>query len=82
MAVSDQPYKGLSCPELRHELSVAVDRRDTFIRKQKGNRTRDGLLNALLIPGLGAVTSDHEDEVAEAKGRVEAIERVIATNCT
>ena len=79
--VSVTPYRDLSCPELRTELRLATAQRDVYINRQKGNRTRDGLLNALVIPGLGAATGDHEDEVAKSKGLVIALEGEIAKRC-
>lgn len=80
-AVSTLQFRDLSCRELRSELRVATAQRDANINRQKGNRTRDGLLNALVIPGLGAVTGDHEDEVAQGKGMVLALENEIAERC-
>lgn len=81
VSVSTIPYKDLSCDELRTELRIATEQRDAYVKKQKGNRTRDGWLNALIIPGAGAVTSDHEDEVAQSKGRVIALEGEIVARC-
>ena len=81
MQVSKVPYRDLSCAELQHELRVATEQRDTYVRRQKSNRTRDGLLNTFVLIGSGALTSDHEDEVAKAKGAVLAIEGEIAARC-
>ena len=80
-SVSVIQYKNLSCEELGTELRLAIAQRDAYIEKQKGNRTRDGLLNVLLLPGLGAVTSDNEDNVAQSKGRVIALEGEIEKRC-
>lgn len=80
-SISPIQFKDLSCEELRLELRFATEQRDAFIRRQKGNRTRDTLLNALVLPGLGAATSDHEVEVANSKGTVIALEREIAKRC-
>lgn len=55
---------------------------DAFWNKQKGNRTRDGLLNALVIPGIGAATPDHEAELSEAKGMLLLLEREVAERCS
>ena len=79
--ISPIQFKDLSCDELKLELRLAIEQRDAYIRRQKGNRTRDTLLNVLVLPGLGAVASDHEIEVADAKGMVVALEREIAKRC-
>ena len=74
-------YESMSCKEVAYELDLAQGRHDALWNKQKGNRTRDGLLNALVLPGLGAATSDHEAELAKAKGSVLALEREYAERC-
>ena len=79
--VSALPYKKFTCDELREELRIAVARRTALTNRQKSNRTRDGLLNVLVLPGLGDATSDHEDELAQAKGVVDALVREIALRC-
>lgn len=79
--VSPVQLKDFPCNELRFELGIAQEQRDAYVKRQSGNRTRDTLLNVLVLPGLGAATGDHETEVAQSKGRVVAIEREIATRC-
>ncbi len=73
--VSPLMYKDLACDEIELEWHHVQARKEALYTRQKGNRTRDGLLNALVIPGLGAVTSDHETEIAEVKGKIEVLER-------
>ena len=48
---------------------------------QRAARNWDIALNWLLLPGLGAVTGDSEREVAEAKGRVLAIQNEYGSRC-
>ena len=79
--VSSVQFAEFSCAELTYELNLAIEQRAAFARRQSGNRTRDTLLNVLVLPGLGAATGDHETEVAESKGRVIAIESALATRC-
>ena len=74
-SVSPHLYEGLTCAELETELRFAYERRDALYKRQKGNRTRDGLLNVLVLPGLGAIAPDHEQEIAEIKGRIEQLYR-------
>lgn len=71
----------LDCDELRSELDRTRMEHDAFWNKQKGNRTRDGWLNALVIPGIGAATPDHEAELSQAKGMLLLLEREVAKRC-
>ena len=80
-SVSAAPYSDLSCDQLKSELRIAIDQRDAYVKKQKGNRTRDILLNSLVLVGSGAITSDHEDEVANSKGKVLMLEGMIDAKC-
>ena len=48
-AISTVQFRDYSCAELRSELRVATEQRDANIARQKDNRTRDGLLNALVL---------------------------------
>ena len=80
-SISSAPYANMSCGELNVELKIATAQRDAFINKQKGNRTRDILLNALYW-GSGPTTTDHEEEVANSKGKVLMIEGTVANKCT
>ena len=38
-------------------------------------------LNLLIIPGTGAITGDSEKELAEAKGRILAIQNEYGSRC-
>ena len=73
--------QSLDCPELRAELERTRIEHDAFWNKQKGNRTRDGLLNVLVVPGIGAATQDHEGELSRAKGMVLLLEQEVAKRC-
>lgn len=80
-SVSTAPYNDLTCDQLKNELRIAVDQRDAYVKRQKGNRTRDILLNSLVLVGSGAITSDHEEEVANSKGKVLMLEGMIESKC-
>ena len=79
--VSAAPYKGLSCELLAVELRRAEEQRDGYIAAQKSARVWDGVLNVLVIPGLGAVTPDETDQVALWKGTVQAIQTEWDSRC-
>lgn len=50
-------------------------------KDQRSSRNWDIALNILIIPGFGAVTGDSEREVAEAKGRILAIQNEYGKRC-
>jgi hypothetical protein len=50
-------------------------------KDQRSARNWDIALNLLIIPGTGAITGDSEKEVAEAKGRVLAIQNEYGSRC-
>jgi hypothetical protein len=50
-------------------------------KDQRAARNWDIALNILLIPGVGAMTGDSERQVAEAKGRVLAIQNEYGSRC-
>ena len=49
--------------------------------EQQQARNMDMALSILIIPGIGALTPDKELEVAQAKGRVLAIQNEYAERC-
>lgn len=79
--VSQARYSDMSCEQLRVEMEIVDQRLVQLSERQRANRTRDGLLNALVIPGLGAATPDQEDAIAQAKGEQVALQRE-SVRCT
>ena len=80
--VSTIPYVKMSCEELEKELILAQETLAIYEKKQRDNRKRDIILNSIVLVGSGAITSDHESEVAKAKGTVIAIESEIGQRCS
>lgn len=81
MKVSPVPYMSMTCGELRIEKLYADQEVETLSGKQDGARSRDMLLNVLVLPGASAIAKDHETELATAKGKVIAIESEMANRC-
>ena len=73
--VSPLLYENLSCEEIDLEMRFVLEKRDALYKRQRGNRTRDTWLNILVLPGVGAATSNQEGEIAEVKGKLEQLER-------
>ena len=79
--MSAEPYRALSCGQLRAKLAEAEVDQAQWEQNQKNDRVWDGVLNVLVIPGLGAVTPDNSKQVADAKGVVVALQREIERRC-
>ena len=65
----------MSCEALTLELELATQRLNILSKKQRSNRNRDGWLNALVLPGIGAATPNQESAIGQTKGEIEAIQR-------
>ncbi len=80
--VSSIRYRQFSCVDLHNELTSAIQNRDSYIKKQSDDRSRDIKSNTFFLPGSGAMNRDHDHEVAESKGIVIAIERELEDRCS
>ena len=65
----------MTCEQLSTELEVVSERLEVLSDRQRANRERDIILNALVIPGLGAAAPNQEAAIAQTKGEIEAIQR-------
>jgi hypothetical protein len=74
-------YQEMSCEGLLLAAQNEGVNLEQVSRDQRSARNWDIALNLLIIPGLGAVTGDSEREVAEAKGRVLAIQNEFGSRC-
>jgi hypothetical protein len=79
--VDTTQYETMSCDGLLMAAQNEGVNLDQVSRDQRAARNWDIALNVLLIPGLGAVTGDSERQVAEAKGRVLAIQNEYGSRC-
>ena len=79
--VDTTQYRTMSCDGLLMAAQNEGVNLDQVSRDQRAARNWDIALNVLLIPGLGAVTGDSERQVAEAKGRVLAIQNEYGSRC-
>ena len=74
-------YEQMSCEGLLLAAQNEGVNLESVSKDQRSARNWDIALNLLLIPGAGAVTGDSEREVAEAKGRVLAIQNEVSRRC-
>ena len=79
--VDTTQYRTMTCDGLLMAASNEGVNLDQVSRDQRSARNWDIALNLLIIPGLGAVTGDSEIQVAEAKGRVLAIQNEYGSRC-
>lgn len=79
--VDTTQYRTMTCDGLLMAAQNEGVNLDQVSRDQRSARNWDIALNLLIIPGLGAVTGDSEIQVAEAKGRVLAIQNEYGSRC-
>ena len=72
--VDTTQYQSMSCEGLLLAAQNEGVNLEQVSKDQRNARNWDIALNLLIIPGTGALTGDSEKEVAEAKGRVLAIQ--------
>lgn len=79
--VDTRQYEGMSCDGLLLAARNEGVNLEEVSKDQRSARNWDIALNLLIIPGLGAMTGDSERAVAEAKGRVIAIQNEFGKRC-
>lgn len=79
--VDTTPYREMTCEGLLLAAENEGVNLELVSRDQRIARNWDIALNWLLLPGIGAATGDSEREVAEAKGRVLAIQNEYGSRC-
>ena len=79
--VDTSAYKNMTCEGLLLAAKNEGVNLESVTKDQRAARNWDIALNILTIPGLGAATGDSERQVAEAKGRVLAIQNEYGSRC-
>ncbi|MYF00591.1 MAG: hypothetical protein F4234_10575 [Gammaproteobacteria bacterium] len=79
--VDTTAYREMTCEGLLLAAQNEGVNLEQVSRDQRTSRNWDIALNILLLPGIGAATGDSEREVAEAKGRVLAIQNEYGSRC-
>ena len=79
--VSSSLYSEMSCRNLELELQSRYSELETLSEQQIDDRSWDIALNIILIPGLGALTDDQEEEIAASKGHIIAIRDQLSERC-
>lgn len=79
--VDTTQYRNMSCEGLLLAANNEGVNLEQVSKDQRSARNWDIALNLLIIPGTGAITGDSEKEVAEAKGRVLAIQNEYGSRC-
>ena len=79
--VSRVPYAEMSCGNLEVQLQSEINNLATLSGEQISARSWDIALNLLIIPGIGALTGDNEEEIGQSKGRILVMQDVYSERC-
>jgi hypothetical protein len=63
------------------ELDREISNLETLSGEQISSRNWDIALNLLIIPGVGALTGDQEEAIAQSKGRLVVMQDEFGTRC-
>ena len=74
-------FEPVPCASLESMMDDEIIRLENLTGEQQFSRNRDIALNVLLIPGLGALTGDREEDIAQAKGRLIAMSGEYNSRC-
>jgi len=80
-AVSRVGYINMSCENLSLQMAQEISNLENLTGEQLSSRNWDIALNILLIPGIGALTGDQEEAIAQSKGRMVVMQDEYATKC-
>ncbi|MDG2107393.1 MAG: hypothetical protein P8J74_01910 [Woeseiaceae bacterium] len=80
-SVSRIPYTTMGCKNLEMSLTQEISNLEGLSGEQRSSRNWDIALNLLIIPGFGALTEDQEDEIAQSKGKIIAMQDEFTTRC-
>ncbi len=80
-AVSRAPYVNMACSTLEMQIDQEISNLETLSGEQIASRNWDIALNLLVIPGVGALTSDQEDEIAQSKGKIVVMQDEYSIRC-
>lgn len=81
-AVSRIPYTTMPCENLRMQIDQEISNLETLSGEQIASRNWDIALNLILIPGVGALTGDQEDAIAQSKGKMVVMQDEFANRCS
>ena len=81
-AVSRIPYTTMPCENIRMQIDQEISNLETLSGEQIASRNWDIALNLILIPGVGALTGDQEDAIAQSKGKMVVMQDEYANRCS
>jgi hypothetical protein len=81
-AVSRIPYTTMPCENLRMQIDQEISNLETLSGEQIASRNWDIALNLILIPGVGALTGDQEEAIAQSKGKMVVMQDEYAKRCS
>lgn len=81
-AVSRVPYTTMTCSNLEMSITQEISSLETLSGEQIASRNWDIALNLLIIPGVGALTGDQEEAIAQSKGKIIVMQDEYAARCS
>ncbi len=72
----------MPCENLRMQIDQEISNLETLSGEQIDSRNWDIALNLILIPGVGALTGDQEDAIAQSKGKMVVMQDEYANRCS
>ncbi len=79
--VSRVAYSKMTCSELLMERDAEITTLERVSGQQVNQRSWDIVLNILILPGLGTIGSDKEEDIAQVKGKIIAIQDELEKRC-
>ena len=71
----------MACRNVEMLLTQEMSNLEGLSGEQRASRNWDIALNLLIIPGIGALTDDQEDEIAQSKGKIIAMQDEFTLRC-
>jgi hypothetical protein len=71
----------MSCGNLEMQMDQEISNLENLTGEQLSARNWDIALNLLIIPGIGALTGDQEEAIAQSKGRMVVMQDEYSMRC-
>jgi hypothetical protein len=80
-SVSRIPYTTMACRNVEMLLTQEISNLEGLSGEQRASRNWVLALSLLIIPRIGALTDNQEDEIAQSKGKIIAMQDEFTRRC-
>lgn len=80
-SVSRIPYTAMACRNVEMLLTQEISNLEGLSGEQRASRNWVLALSLLIIPRIGALTDNQEDEIAQSKGKIIAMQDEFTRRC-